>query len=263
MVNTEKKGNKDKIPLIYITAGEASGDALGAKLMAALKQRCDDEIKFAGIGGNLMTVAGLESLFPMQELSVMGIFEILPHIKKILARIKQAANHVDRLQPNIIITIDSPGFSHRLITKIKSKNIIKIHYVAPSVWAWRKNRVYKFKKHFDYLLALLPFEPPYFKKVGLECYFVGHSIIESGADNGDGAKFRRAMKIADDDMILCILPGSRMGEVNRLLPIFKTVAENIKNQQTRNIHVVMPAISSMIGKLKKSNFRLANARIYY
>ena len=135
-------------PLIYITAGEPSGDVLGARLMAALKERSDGKIRFAGVGGDLMAAQGLSSLFPMGELSVMGILEILPHARRLLQRIKQASKNVDDLQPDMVITIDSPGFAHRFVVGIKSRDIPRIHYVAPSVWAWKPKRVFKFKKHF-------------------------------------------------------------------------------------------------------------------
>lgn len=240
-----------KNPLIYITAGEPSGDVLGARLMAALKARENGNIRFAGIGGDLMAEEGLVSLFPMKELSIMGLLEILPHARRLLRRIKQAAKNVDDLKPDMVLTIDSPGFAHRFAVAIKSKNITRVHYVAPSVWAWKPKRVFKFKKHFDHLLALLPFEPPYFEKVGLPCHFVGHSIIESGADKGDGVKFRKDNNIAEDNTVLCVLPGSRSGEVGRLLPVFQQTVEKLTNQSEKPFHVVIPTVSSMADTIKK------------
>lgn len=243
--------DKDNSPLIYLTAGEPSGDALGARLMKALKERTGGNIRFAGIGGDLMAAEGLDSLFPMKELSIMGLLEILPHARRLLRRIKQAAKNVDDLQPDMVITIDSPGFAHRFVVAIKSSNIPRVHYVAPSVWAWKPKRVFKFKKHFDHLLALLPFEPPYFEKVGLPCHFVGHSIIESGADCGNGNAFRNANDIGDDDIVLCVLPGSRAGEVSRLLPIFKDTAELLAQQYSKVFHVVMPTVSTVSETVKR------------
>lgn len=242
---------RDTNPLIYITAGEPSGDALGAKLMAALKERTNNKIRFMGIGGDLMAAEGLESLFPMKELSIMGLLEILPHLRRLLRRIKQAAQHVDDMKPDIVITIDSPGFSHRFVVAIKSKEIPFVHYVAPSVWAWKPKRVFKFKKHFDHLLALLPFEPSYFEKVGLPCHFVGHSIVESGADRGDGESFRKKNNIGEDDIVLCVLPGSRTGEVMRLLATFKMTAEKLSQISPNPFHVVMPTVSGVADMVKK------------
>jgi len=234
-----------KPPLIYITAGEPSGDVLGARLMVALREMTGGNIRFAGIGGDLMEAQGLNSLFPMVELSIMGLLEILPHARRLLRRIKQASTDVDRLQPDMVITIDSPGFSHRFVVGIKSQDIPRIHYVAPSVWAWKPKRVFKFKKHFNHLLALLPFEPPYFEKVGLPCHFVGHSIIESGADRGNGEAFRKSYDIPPEDILLCVLPGSRAGEVSRLLPTFRQTVEKISRDSEKTLHVVIPTVSTV------------------
>lgn len=230
----------DRALKIFIAAGEASGDALGGRLMASLKRATDRDIEFSGIGGSLMTEQGLNSLFPMDELSVMGLVEILPKLRHLLKRIAETAEHIRADKPDLIITIDSPGFSHQLAKKIQDLDIPKIHYVAPSVWAWKPGRVHKFKKHFDHLLALLPIEPPYFEKVGLPCHFVGHSVLEGGAGEGDGQKFRDLHGLKDQTL-LCLLPGSRRGEINRLMPDFQKTVYDL-HKKIPDLRVVIPTI---------------------
>ncbi len=230
-------------PLIFIVAGESSGDALGARLMKSLKLQMNDQVDFMGIGGPMMIGEGLSSLFPMEELSLMGLIEILPHLKQLRKRVIQAANEVNYNKPDMVLTIDSPGFSHAFIKRIKIKTK-KVHYVAPSVWAWKPGRVHKFKKHYDHILALLPFEPPYFEKVKLPCHFVGHSILESGADLGDGPYFRKQHQISPMAKLLTVLPGSRAGEVKRLLPVFKEAVEKL-SLEIEGLHCVIPTVSHL------------------
>jgi len=208
-------------PLIFLTAGESSGDAIGARLMAGLKQRTGGTVRFAGVGGPMMEGEGLQSLFAMEELSVMGFLEVLPHARRLKRRIAETAAAIDRAGPAALVTIDSPGFSKRVVDRLQDFVGPKIHYVAPTVWAWKPKRVHAFKQRYDRLLCLLPFEPPYFEAVGLDAPFVGHPVLESGADRGDGAGYRRARGLADDAPLVCVLPGSRRGEVRRLLPIFR------------------------------------------
>ncbi|WP_425404825.1 lipid-A-disaccharide synthase [Hwanghaeella sp.] len=213
--------------VLFLVAGEPSGDALGARLIRALRRLTEDKVEIHGIGGPLMEAEGLRSLFPMSELSVMGLLEVLPHARRIMARMREAAAAVDTLKPDAVVTIDSPGFAHGFVTKIKSPGIRKIHYVAPTVWAWRENRVHKFKRHFDHLLTLLPFEPPYFEAVGLKTTFVGHSVLESGLKDADGAAFRQAHGIEPDSKVVAVLPGSRRGEVTRHMAPFRDAIERL------------------------------------
>lgn len=203
-------------PSIFIIAGEPSGDALGARLISALRDLTGGKIEFHGVGGEMMREQGLESLFPMEELSVMGIAEILPHLPLLLRRIKETAAAVDQTAPDVLVTIDSPDFTRRVARRVTSRDIPRVHYVAPTVWAWRPWRAKGFARDFTHLLALLPFEPPWFQRVGLSCDFVGHPVIETGADSGNGAAFRTRHGIAADAPVICVLPGSRRGEVARL-----------------------------------------------
>ena len=207
-------------PLIFLLAGEPSGDALGGRLMAALGRMCDGKVRFAGVGGPLMEAEGLQSLFPMAELSIMGLAEVLPHIPRLVRRIRQTVAEVNSLRPAAVVTIDSPGFSFRVAKRLGGAGIPLIHYVAPTVWAWRPRRAREIAAFLDHLLALLPFEPPYFEAVGLPCTFVGHSVVESGAGRGNGAGFRARHGIPGETPLICVLPGSRRGETARLMPLF-------------------------------------------
>jgi lipid-A-disaccharide synthase len=210
-------------PMIYIIAGEASGDLLGARVMSRLKEKNAD-IRFVGIGGAKMTEQGLDSLFPMEELSLMGLTEIIPHLPMLYKRIKQTISDVLQQRPDMLLSIDSPGFCFHVAKRLKGKNIKLVHYVAPSVWAWKPGRAKKVSGFLDLLLVLLPFEPPYFEQVGLATTFVGHSVVEGGADKGDGKGFRKRHNIASQSTVLVMLPGSRRGEVNRLLDVFGRTA---------------------------------------
>ncbi|MEX0582037.1 MAG: hypothetical protein WD185_00080, partial [Sneathiella sp.] len=205
----------------YILAGEATGDALAARLMAGLKERAKGGVEFHGVGGPLMSAEGLQSLFPMEELSVMGLLEVLPRLPQLLRRIKQTTTAAKKLSPDIFISVDAPDFSFRVARQLKESSFPKVHYVAPSVWAWRPGRAKKIAALYDHLFTLLPFEPPYFEAVGLPASFVGHSVIESGADKGDGPAFRLRHDIKPEEKLLMLLPGSRRGEVTRHLPIFR------------------------------------------
>ncbi|MZR30479.1 lipid-A-disaccharide synthase [Sneathiella litorea] len=219
---------KDEMNLrVFILAGEPSGDALAARLMQGLKEKAPN-VKFSGVGGPLMVAEGLESLFPMDELSVMGVFEVLPRMPLLLKRIDQTASEVKRLNPDIFISVDAPDFSFRVARKLADTSFPKVHYVAPSVWAWRPGRAKKIAALYDHLLTLLPFEPPYFEAEGLTASFVGHSVIETGADKGDGAAFRERHGIGDNEKLLMMLPGSRRGEVTRLLPIFRETVKHLQ-----------------------------------
>ena len=207
-------------PLIFLVAGEPSGDQLGGRLMAALRTLTDDRIRFAGVGAEDMAAQGLQSIFPMSELSVMGVLEVVPRIPRILRRIRETSERARALAPAAVVTIDSPDFSFRVSRRLAGCGFPLIHYVAPQVWAHRPGRVHHIARFLDHVLALLPFEPPYFEAAGLACSFVGHSVVEAGADDGDGAGFRARHGIAPDTPLLCSLPGSRHSEVSHLLPVF-------------------------------------------
>jgi lipid-A-disaccharide synthase len=235
-------------PLIFLVAGEPSGDALGASLMAGLRKLRPD-VRFAGIGGERMAAEGLESLFPMAELAVMGLAEVLPRLPNLIRRIRQTAAAVAGMRPAALVTIDAPDFCFRVARKLKGRGIPLIHYVAPTVWAWRPGRAAKIARFLDHLLVLLPFEPPYFQREGLPCTFVGHPVVESGADRGDGARFRAAHGIPAEAPLLCVLPGSRMGEVTRLLPVFREAVVLLAGRHP-DLRVVVPTVANVAATVR-------------
>jgi len=205
--------------LIYLVAGEASGDVLGARLIEALERRRPD-LSFAGIGGTRMAAQGFHSLFPMRDLAVMGLVEILPRLFQLSARLDQTVADIIAQRPDLLVTIDSPGFCLRLLRKIAPSGIRRAHYVAPQVWAWHEERVRDFPGLWDLLLCLFPFEPAFFARHGIRAQFVGHPVLMSGADHGDAARFRARHHIAPNAPVLILMPGSRKSEVPRLLPVF-------------------------------------------
>ena len=210
---------------ILIIAAEPSGDKLGANLMRGLIQELNgrEEIIFQGIGGPLMKNMGAISFYDFNDLSLMGFTEIIPNIFKILKIVARLSEYGLAWNPDVIISIDSPDFSLKISKNIKSKwpNAKTIHYVAPSVWAWRPNRAKKMSKYIDHVLAILPFEPNYMRKAGISCEFVGHPIVtEELPSNQDIRLFRSSLGIDRETPIVSILPGSRKSEISKMLPIY-------------------------------------------
>jgi lipid-A-disaccharide synthase len=206
------------MPLIYLIAGEQSGDVIGARLMHAITARRPD-IAFAGIGGAAMAQGGMASLFPMQDLALMGLLEVLPRLRLLQAHLRETVADITTRRPDVVVTIDSPGFTLRVLRRIAPLGIRRAHYVAPQVWAWREGRVKHYPGLWDRLLCLLPFEPAYFARHGLPAVFVGHPVLESGADIGHAASFRARHGMGEDARSLIVMPGSRRSEVSRLLPL--------------------------------------------
>lgn len=205
---------------LFLIAGEPSGDRLGAALMAGLRQLAP-EIRFSGIGGPAMAVEGLDSLFPMDVLSVMGLAEVLPRLRDLFRRRDQAVAAIAGGAPDALITIDSPDFCLRVAAKARQArpDLPVIHYVAPSVWAWRSSRAERMARVVDHVLALLPFEPPYMEAAGMTCDFVGHPVAAAPlTTEAEIAAFRADHGL--DGAFALVLPGSRRGEVSRLAPIF-------------------------------------------
>ena len=233
----------EREPLIFIIAGETSGDNLAARLMAALKAETQGRVRFAGIGGQQSEKQGLKSLFPMGELSLMGFAEVLPHLPLLARRIRETKEAVLRLKPDAVVTVDSPDFTLRVAARLHGSGIPVIHYVAPQLWAWRPGRARKLAQKIDHLMALLPFEVPFFEQYGVPCSYVGHPAIESGAGRGDGPAFRARHHLPADATLLCVIPGSRPGEVRRMLPIS---ADALRLLQARHpdLHVVIPVVHS-------------------
>ncbi len=225
---------------IFVIAGEASGDVLGYRLMTALR-RLDPGLEFAGIGGARMAEAGLASLFPMQELAVMGLAEILPKILPLKKRLDQTVAAIRAQKPDILLTIDSPGFTLRVLKAIGAGGPKRVHYVAPQVWAWRQSRVKHFPGLWDELLCLLPFEPEFFAPHGLHPVFTGHPVLESGADLGDAAAFRARHNLAPDAVPIMLMPGSRVTETKVLLPVFRQTLALLAAQEKNLVPVLAAA----------------------
>jgi lipid-A-disaccharide synthase len=206
--------------LIYLIAGEESGDGLGGRLMAALKAR-RPELGFAGIGGSAMAEQGLNSLFPIRALALMGLLEVVPKLFELRGLLRRTVADIEACRPDVVVTIDAPGFTLRVLRALRSSRLKRAHFVAPQVWAWRENRVKHYPGLWDELLCLLPFEPAFFAGHGLPARFVGHPVLESGAETGDAARFRARYSVPVDARVLTVMPGSRQTEVSRLLPILE------------------------------------------
>jgi lipid-A-disaccharide synthase len=233
-------------PLIYIVAGEPSGDLLGGRLMAALKERTGGAVRFAGIGGETMALQGLVSRVPVAELAVMGIAEVLPRARRIFRHVAETVADIRRQRPAAVVTIDSSGFTWRIAQRLRKQGetLPLIHYVAPMVWAWRAGRARRMARWYDHVMVLLPFEPSYFTAVGISCAYVGHPVVESGADRGDGPGFRRRHAIPESAPLLTVLPGSRGGEVHRLLPIFAAAVARLAKRHA-DLVVAVPVTETV------------------
>ena len=229
---------------IFISAGEHSGDLLGAHLIRALKYELDNQnyIDFQGVGGPLMEREGFKSLFNFSSLSIMGIKDVLINFFPILKILRQAYKYNLAWKPDLIITIDAPEFNLRLASMIKKqrKNTKIVHYVLPSVWAWRQRRIKILKKNFDQILSILPFETEFLKKFDINCDFVGHPISTNILPKTrDVISFRRNLNIKDSTKIVTLLPGSRISEVKRMLPIFLETAR-LLNKKYLDIIFICP-----------------------
>lgn len=227
---------------VTLIAGEASGDRLGGRLIAALRALRSD-LRFSGIGGERMEAQGLSPWFPMQELSLMGFAEVLPYARRLQRRICETVERIERERPDVLVTIDSPGFNCRVVKRLRDRGRVRprlVHYVAPTVWAYKPKRAAKTAALFDRLLTLLPFEPPYFEREGLAATFVGHPATEDAYDPAAGAAFRARHGIAPGESLLCIMPGSRRRELATLLPVFTETASRLAARDPR-LRLVIPA----------------------
>ncbi|MEO0772656.1 MAG: lipid-A-disaccharide synthase [Pseudomonadota bacterium] len=234
---------------VFLLAGEASGDRLGAALMAGLKSL--ETVEFAGVCGPLMQAQGMTSLFPMDELSVVGIAEILPKYMALRRRLDETVAHALAFEPDVIITIDSPEFSLRLAKKVKAVRDIRcVHYVAPSVWAWRPKRADKLPGVVDQVLALLPFEPPLIEAAGVACDFVGHPVVtEPVAKPQEVADFKARHDLGDGPSLL-VLPGSRGGEVSRLGPRFGAALQDVCAARP-DLRVILPTTGPRAAQVRE------------
>jgi lipid-A-disaccharide synthase len=242
----------DKPLTLMLVAGEPSGDMLGAELMAALKEMTGGAVKIVGVGGEAMAREGLDSLFDLSATAVMGLQEVVPKIPEVLRRIRRAADFAAATRPDAVVLIDSPDFTHRVARRIKkiAPDIRTINYVAPQVWATRPGRARKMAQYFDLVLALLPFEPPFFAGYGLKAVFVGHPALERGKLMTGGEAFRARHNISAEAPLLAVLPGSRGMEVRHLLPIFTETMALLKDQ-VPGLHAVIPAVPHVAGRIRQ------------
>lgn len=243
-----QQAGQDGIFHVFLVAGEASGDALGSAIMRALYERTGGAVRFSGIGGAAMTAQGLESLFPLEELSVMGVAEVLPRLGHLIGRFRATVREIEKRAPDVLVTIDSPDFSlrvanavHRKRSDPRLKRLAAIHCVAPSVWAWRPGRAQKVARFLDGLICLLPFEPPYFEKEGLPSAFTGHPVVQGPFTRGQGGRFRASAGIEAGRRLLCLLPGSRRAELERTGPVLVEAARRIL-EATPDLGVVVPTL---------------------
>lgn len=248
----------------FLIAGEPSGDNLGAALMAGLRL-LDPAAEFIGVGGEAMAAQGLDSLFPMEELTVMGIMEVLPRYWDLKARIAELGAKVADLAPDALITIDSPDFCLRVAQAARAlrPDLRTIHYVAPSVWAWRPGRARKMARDVDHVLAILPFEPPLMREAGMTCDFVGHPVVaEPVASPEIAAAFRAAHDIAPDAPLVLCLPGSRRTEVSRLGPRFDEALMRLRDR-VPEMRVVIPTVPGVAGLVSEMARRWPTAPIVF
>ncbi len=236
---------------IYIIAGEPSGDILASRLMQALQKQRPD-VQFAGMGGETMAALGFKSLFDISEISVMGIREVVPKLPLVMRRMKQVVADIEQRRPDVLVTVDSWGFVHQVLNRLKKAgiDIPKVHYVAPQVWAWKKGRAKTVARLTDRLMTLLPYEPPYFEKYGLRCTFVGHPVIENTANlNNDIPAFKAKYNIPEQCTLISVLPGSRHSEISRLIPIFKQVIRQVVKTYP-DLFLVIPSVAAIAGEVE-------------
>ncbi|CAN6439583.1 unnamed protein product [Victoria cruziana] len=239
---------------LFVVAGEPSGDAIAARLTSSLHRLSPSPLRLAGVGGPMMKNEGLDSLFPMEDLAVMGLTELLPHLTKIRMRLQQTIDAAIQFQPHAVVTVDAKGFSFRFLKLLRAKcsleqcqSPIHIHYVAPSFWAWKggESRLKALSDYVDHLLCILPFEEDVLREHGLDATFVGHPVLEDAlsfrGDNeaeaqpnqlkvsGNGAYFRKKHGISQGATIVTVVPGSRVQEVTRMLPIYMKTLELLKD----------------------------------
>jgi lipid-A-disaccharide synthase len=244
------------IKTLMLVCGEPSGDQLGAQLMAGIKQLAGDRVKVVGVGGQAMAREGLETIFPLDATAVMGLREVVPAIPKILARVKQAADYAIHIRPDALVVIDSPDFTHRIARAVKQRDpsIKTVNYVAPQVWASRAYRAKAMARYFDLILALFPFEVPFFEKYGLKAVFTGHPVIERRARMTGGDGLRARLGLTAETPLLAVLPGSRTSEIRFILPIFRAALDRLA-QKIPGLVTVLPTVPHVAVRVRESTAR--------
>jgi len=238
---------------IWIVSGEESGDQLGAKLMRALKARLGaGSLRFGGVGGHAMEAEGLRSIFPLEDIAVMGIVAVIGRLPTVINRIRATADALVAANPDILIIIDSPDFTHRVAKAVRKRapHIPVVDYVSPSVWAWRPGRAARMRAYVDHLLALLPFEPEAHKRLGgPPTTYVGHPLIERVGEFRPAEGERSFRK--DGPLNLLVLPGSRRSEVSRLLDTFGATLTLLRQRSSRPFEVTLPAVPHLAHEIRQ------------
>ncbi|MCX2722558.1 lipid-A-disaccharide synthase [Roseibium salinum] len=237
-------------PTICLVAGEESGDQLGSELMKALNERLGDGVGYCGVGGERMTALGMTSFFDLSDVSVMGLTAVLARLPLIVKRVYQTVDAVVTADPDVLVIIDSPDFTHNVAKRVRKRapHIPIVGYVSPSVWAWRPGRARKMSRYVDELLALLPFEPDVHERLGgPRTHYVGHPLSENAGElrprEGERAPLNGAEKV------LLVLPGSRRSEIDRLLDVFGDTVAKVK-QELPEIQIVLPAVAHLEDKIR-------------
>ena len=249
---------------IALCAGEASGDLLGAGLIEEMRKRFPDA-EFAGIGGPKMRAAGLNTWHDAQELAVMGLTEVLSHLPRLLRLRKSFRQRVLDWQPDVFIGIDAPDFNLRVEKWLKTRGICTVHYVSPSVWAWRESRAQRIGESADRVLCLFPMEPPIYARHGVDAVFVGHPLADEIPLTPYRSAARTRLGVADETRVLALLPGSRLGEIERMLPVFLDAAALLSQSQP-GLRLLIPAANSecrsaIDAELSTRNASALNARV--
>ena len=246
---------EQKSPLIALVAGEVSGDILGAGLINALKLHYPNA-RFIGVAGEKMKKAGCETLFEMEELSVMGLAEVLKHLPHLLKRRKQVIETMLEMKPDVFIGIDAPDFNLTVEEKLKANGIKTIHYVSPSVWAWRQNRVHKIKRATDLVLAFLPFEKAFYDKFDTPCRFIGHTMADAIALKPNRTEACEKLGLDESKRYVAILMGSRGSEIQFLAEPFLKTAQLLKEK-----HPDLEFLVPMVNEKRQAQLEEIKAKI--
>jgi len=240
-------------PLVGIVAGEPSGDLLGAALVTALRNR-HPRARFVGIGGPKMMAAGVESLYPMEKLSVRGYVEVIRHYREIIGIRRNLRSHFLREKPSVFIGIDAPDFNLDLESGLKSHGIPTVHYVSPSIWAWRGGRIRKIRKAVSRMLTVFPFEAPLYERAGIPVTYVGHPLADMLADMPDKTAARAELRIPATAPVVALLPGSRLSELEQLSDVFVATAEKIS--------AAVPGVRLLVPLVNRQTRELFEAALY-
>jgi lipid-A-disaccharide synthase len=238
-----------RVMKVFLVVGEESGDQLGAGLMRALHKQLHGQVQFAGVGGAAMAGEGLSSRFPLSDIALMGFLAVARSLPTVLARIRETAQAVIADQPDVLVIVDSPDFTHRVARRVRARapRIPIVNYVSPSVWAWRPRRARAMRAYVNHVLALLPFEPSAHARLGgPPCTYVGHPLVEKIATlrpNEEEARRRRA-----EPPVLLVLPGSRRTEIRRLLTPFAETIERVRHATTA-LDVVLPTLPRLCAEI--------------